>query len=299
MDPRTLRIGRGLGPMLAPLVLALVLLANLLFMTVPTSGQVWAHYVGALYHQGDGSRYQWLNCTLANLTVAMDCASGGYWRVPASRLRVLSADTSGGLTYDQIVALAPKATANEFHVTRLYFMPIGNLVDLLKAPRTVHISILCSVTIDTPFHTGTCVGRHNIGLYDYRVYSWTANGVHHTQEQVLVGDPGTRLDYRWWPLSLVLKAAQASDRPGACHVWYGPDLEGVTRTARLAIPLYATPSLTAAHVGGLTPGNAEQVLSTQAGPTWTYGGHTGNGWARITNAAGATGYVPGYALKAA
>lgn len=270
-------------------------------MTVPSSGQPWAHYVGPLYHQGDGSAFQWQNCTLANLTTEMDTASLGYWRVPASRLRVLSGDTSGGLTYDQIVALAPKATGNEVHVTRLYFMPIGNVVDLLKAPRTVHISVLGSAYNDTPFRTGSFTGRHNIGLYDYRIYRWTDSaGVHHSQEQVLVGDPGVRTDFRWWPLSLVLKAAQASARPGACHVWYSADLEGVTRISRGTSPLFVSPSTTSAHVGGLTPGSSEQVIKTVAGTAWSVStAHKGNGWAQIKNAAGAVGYVPGSALKAA
>jgi hypothetical protein len=270
-------------------------------MTFPSSGQPWAHYVGALYHQLDGSTFAYENCTLANLTTEMDTASLGYWRVPASTLRKLSGDTSGGLTYDQIVALAPKATGNEIHVTRLYFMPIGNLVDLLKAPRTVHISILCSVTINTPFHTGTCVGRHNIGLYDYRIYSWTdAAGVHHSQAQVLVGDPGTHLDFRWWPLSLALAAAQASARPGACHVWYSADLEGVTRISRGTNPVYASPNATSKKVGGITPGSSENVIRTLAGTSWyVNAAHKGNGWAQIKNAAGAIGYVTGSALKGA
>ncbi len=270
-------------------------------MTVPSSGQPWTHYVGALYHQVDGSSYQYDNCTVANLTTEMDSASCGYWRVPASTLRVLSGDTSGGLTYDQIVALAPRATGGEVHVTRLYLMPNGNVVTLLKAPRTVHISILCSVTINTPFHTGNFTGRHNIGLYDYRVYTWTVNGVHHSQEQVLVGDPGTSADFRWWPLSLVLKAAQASTGvAGTCNVWYSADLEGVTRVSRGSSPLYVSPALTATHAGTLSAGSTEEVISTGFGGAWSVSAaHKGNGWYHIKNAAGATGYVPGNALKAA
>lgn len=274
-------------------------------MTVPSSGQAWAHYVGPLYHQIDGSAFENDNCTVANLTTEMDTASEGFWRVPAWRLRQLSGDTSGGLTYDQIVALAPRATAYEVHVARLYYMPIGNVVTLLKAPRTVHISILCSVTITTPFHTGNFTGRHNIGLYDYRVYSWTDSaGVRHSQEQVLVGDPGTSADFRWWPLALVLKAAQASASPGTCNVWYSADLEGVTRTARLGSPLYQGPNFAATVPGAtISAGSAENVILTQAGIGWTklVSGVTrsGSGWAKIKNAVGVTGWVPGYALKAA
>lgn len=273
-------------------------------MTVPSSGQPWAHYVGPLYHQIDGSAFEYDNCTLANLTTEMDCASDGFWRVPASRLRVMSGDTSGGLTYDQIVALAPRATGNEVHVARMYYIPVSNVVTLLKAPRTVHISILCSVTLNTPFHTGNFTGRHNIGLYDYRVYAWTDSTGTHSQQQVLVGDPGTSADFRWWPLGLVLKAASASATAGTCNVWYSADLEGVTRTARLGSPLYQGPSFAAAVPGAtISAGTAENVIATQAGVTWskTISGvaRTGAGWSKIQNAVGVQGWVPGYALVAA
>jgi hypothetical protein len=299
----------GIAAMFAPLALALALIVQVLaghIVAIPSSGQAWAHYVGALYHQIDGSKYQHYNCVESFGTLAMDCASMGYWRVPASRLHAIWGLGYVGMPYDKLVEVVATATKGEIKLTRLYWMPVENLDTLLKAPRVVGISILTTITAGTPFATGTFRGRHCVSIVDTRTYRWVDDiDIAHSQLQYLVGDPGrSSVEFKWWPASLLRRAAAASTgKAGQVHVMYTPDLEGVTLRARSASPMFKTTDVTSARFGSISAGSPEVVLKTVKGKTWTVitGGvtHKGNGWAQIKNAAGATGWVPGGRLKRA
>lgn len=299
----------GVAPMLAPIVLVFALLVQVLaghIVPIQSSGQSWAHYVGALYHQIDGSRYQHYNCVESFGTLAMDCASMGYWRVAASTLHAKWGMGAVGMPYDKLVEVVSTVTKGEVKLTRLYWMPVENLDVLLKAPRVVGISILTSITAGTPFATGTFRGRHCVSIVDTRTYRWIDdNDIAHAQLQYLVGDPGrSAVEFKWWPATLLRRAAAASTgKAGQVHVMYTPDLEGVTLRARASSPMYATTDVTSTRVGTISTSSPEYVMRTVPGKSWTVisGGvaHKGNGWAQIKNAVGKTGYVPGGSIRRA
>lgn len=300
---------RRIGAMFAPLILAFALLVQTFaghIVPIPSSGQSWSHYVGALYHQIDGSRYQHYNCVESFGTLAMDCASMGFWRISASTLHAKWGMGAVGMPYDKLVEIVATQTNGEVKLTRLYWMPVEDLDTLLKAPRVVGISILTSVTAGTPYATGTFIGRHCVSIVDTRTYRWVdSNDVAHAQLQYLVGDPGkSTTEFVWWPATLLRRAAAASTgKVGQVHVMYTQDLEAVTFRARSSTPMYVTTDTTSAHSGTVSAGSNEFVIKTVKGKTWTVisGGktHKGNGWAQTRNAAGHVAWLPGGRLRRA
>jgi hypothetical protein len=307
---RSARLQRqGAGPMFAPVVLAFVLVLQTLvghIVPIQSSGMSWSHYVGALYHQIDGSKYQHYNCVESFGTLAMDCTSMGYWRVSASTLHAKWGMGYAGMAYDTLVSLVAKVTNGEVKLTRLYWMPVEKLDTLLETPRVVGISILTSITAGTPFATGTFRGRHCVSVVDKRTYHWVDdNDIAHSQLQYLVGDPGrSSVEFKWWPATLLRRAAAASTgQVGQVHVMYTPDLEGVTLKARTASPVFSKPDSTSPVVGTISTGSTEDVIRTVKGTNWAVitGGatHRGNGWAQIKNAVGKTGWVPGGRIRRA
>lgn len=248
-------------------------------------------YIGDTYYQLDGTSQQEANCVPSTGTDLEDTSSLGYWRTPAPKLRSLSGQPSGGLSYDTLIAAVKKATTGEVVLTRLYGVPVSTLDDLVAAPRAIGISIDCSVTIHTPFHTGSFTGGHTVGLYGRRFY----NG----QKQGLIGDPGrgtssNKLPKVWWPWSLILKAALSRTGGNGINVVYTRDLEGVTVKAKAPGNIRSGASTTSADLGNVTVGATYAVAATLHGGKWTtVDGHSGYGWARLTNGR----YVAGGILR--
>lgn len=247
-------------------------------------------YAPDVYHQIDGSAFAQANCVPSTGTMLMDRVSVGKWRTPAPSLRTMSGDTSGGMSYSQIAPVVADATAHEV-VPTVVTTDRAGLKALVAAGHPVGVSIACSVTINTPYHTGSYTGGHSIYVNAWR-YNASLG-----RDEYLVEDPGrgtltNPLGPVWWPAWLLYKAAEAR---GGVFLLVGRDTEGVTRTASSSGTVWSTTSKTTAK-GTFATGKAFAVVSTQNGDTWTVGTHTGSGWHKVKWGTG-YGYVVGGRLS--
>jgi hypothetical protein len=226
--------------------------------------------------------------------MAMDRDSVGWWRIPAWKLRQLSGDTSGGVDYGTAATTVSKATYGQVSPIVAYGRAPGDLQTLASAGHAGGISISAAVTVNTPYHTGSFTGGHTIYWGAYRLYSG--------QNQIAILDPGiSNSAVVWWPLSLLLKAAEARTGNGTINLLIFRDTESVIRWPRYAGPVYSAPSVTSSKYG--TPLNTASdatVLLTQNGGSWTVTAAnrtvSGSGWHKIKYGTG-SGFVTGGALK--
>jgi hypothetical protein len=249
-------------------------------------------YTPDVYHQLDGSAFAQANCVPSTGTMLMDRASVAKWRVPAPTLRTMSGDTSGGMSYSQIAPVVAKATANEV-VPTVVTTDRAGLKALIAAGHGAGVSILCSVTINTPYHTGSYTGGHSIYVNAWR-YNASLG-----RDEFLVEDPGrgtstNPLGPVWWPAWLLYKAAEARSA-GSIVILLGRDTEGVTRTATIAGSVRISATVTASKKGTLAVGTKYTVLATGNGGAWTISGRTGKGLQQVKWGTG-SGWVAGLEL---
>lgn len=255
------------------------------------------------YPQGDGSWAQWLNCVLACATDLMCRASVGYWRVAASKLRTLSGDKSGGVTYGQAADATIKATNGQVVLEPRYGLNAGQVQSYIASGRAAAISIDCSVTRYTSRRTNTFTGGHSVYIQQYR---WTAPGQcgcelqKETQHgEYLIEDPGTTsAGYRWWSSSLVYRAALARGG-GSISIMLCRDTEGVTRTTRKDAVIRASASTTSQRVAKIPKGRSLYVTSTRDGGPYISDtdGQTSHNWHRVRYATGKYGFTKGENLR--
>lgn len=261
------------------------------------------------YPQGDGSRYQWLNCVLAVCTMLMHRASMGRWRVPAWRLRALTNDTVGGVTHLQAQAAVDKATGGVIELLARYGINRSQLYALVRAGHTAGIPIDCSVTVRTSRRTNWFTGSHEIFLVDVRTTtsrpgscrceldSLTSHG------EFLVEDPGTTsTGYLWWSASLIYRAAEAQGGGGVganvINALVCRDTEDVDRVARIDAAVRAAPRGDSKRLGRLAAGKTYHVRRTLHGAPWVndLDGKERVQWAELAWGGG-LGYVRGEGFR--
>lgn len=245
-------------------------------------------YIGNAVTQLDGSKFAHQNCVLATTSVLIDSASLGYWKVKPSRLRTLSGDTSGGVTYSLAESTAAKATDKEVNLTTVYWAPENSsestLDNILSAPRLTAISIDAGVTRYTPFRTGTFTGGHTVTVGGKRTILVTReDGSRVNQKQAYVMDSGhSDAKWVWWPWSLLIKAAKSRTGGNSIHVLYTRDLGGTKRVAKGKGAIRSSAKVTSTNrVGSLVAGQWYTVVSTVKGGTYTLDGRTMNGWNKL------------------
>jgi hypothetical protein len=250
-----------------------------------TAPLVSTPYLGDAVTQLDGTTYQYSDCGCAGSAELADCSSLGFWRPTPARIRNLSGDTSGGVSYPDLAAAVKKATYGEVVLTPLFWVPPSTLDDIMSAPRVTGVSILCSVTINTPFRTSpTYTGRHFIVLGARRYATVTrSDGTKYQQKQGLIMDPGhstTYLKWQWWPWALIVKAATASTGNGTVNLMQTRDLGGVSRTAKANGGVHTTPSTTASLIGTVAKDKTYTVAGTVRGGGYAANGHICKGWSK-------------------
>lgn len=252
-------------------------------------------YLGDPVTQLDGSTYQHSNCAAAGGDELANCSSLGFWQPKPAAIRVKTGDTVGGLDYPEVAAAIKAMTGGEVVLTPLYWAAPATLDDVLDAPRVTGISILCSVTVNTPYHTGTYTGRHFVVVGAKRsVTVARADGSTYLQKQAYVMDPGkgpAYVKWQWWPWSLLMKAAMASTGNGTIHLMYTRDLGGVSRTTKSAGSIWSKP-VGGSQIATIAGGVAVTVLGTVKGDGYSANGHTAYGWSHIGK-----GYVKGLRLR--
>lgn len=246
-----------------------------------------ALYLGRPVSQIDGSWAQNLNCVLASTSELGDCSSLGFWRISPARLRSLSGDYVGGVTYDDAKKTLANATNGEVNLTIVYWAPENSsestLDNILSARRVTGISIDAGVTRYTPFRTGTFTGGHTVVVGSKRNAYVYINDKRVLQKQALVMDPGHgTAKWVWWPWSLLIKAAKARTGGNMIHVIYTRDLTNVNRLVKSTGAVRTEPRMRATKVGEVTKGEIVRVITTVRGGTWEYGTHhRGIGWAKL------------------
>lgn len=256
------------------------------------------------YPQGDGSWAQWLNCVFACATDLMCRATIGYWRVPASKLRKISGDTSGGVTYNQAADAVKKATGGEVILEPRYNLTRTQVKTLVDSGRAVAISISCLVTRYTSRRTNSFIGGHSVYVNDYAWRTTTCNcekqkpGLDHGE--FLVEDPGTtHTGYLWWSASLLYKAAEARTGANSIAVLVARDTEGVWRKGRKAGAIKSSLSASAKTVASIVKDKSYFVTNTRDGLDWTSDSDGGlrDEWARVKISTGKYGYTKGENLR--
>lgn len=228
--------------------------------------------------QIDHTAYQNLNCVAATASMLADTSSLGFWNVTPARIRSLSGDTSGGITYTAASNAVQNATGGDVNLQILYWAPQNanrsTLDDLLEAPRSVGIVIHCAYTVNTPFRTGWFAGTHSVVVVAKR----HRNGV----KQALVMDPG-RSDPKavWWPWALLIKAAKGAAGGDFIHVLYTRDMDDVKRVAKKNGAIRSAPRQDAPRVSTITAGNVYTVYGTVRGGQWEVPYHQGRGWSKL------------------
>lgn len=236
--------------------------------------------------QLDGSTYAHHNCVLAVTKKLMDLWTLGFWNPSVKSLRVATGDTSGGVNYTQAIAAAAKLSSNEVLLKGLYNVPTQTMRDLLTAGKEFGIAILCSVTVNTPYATGSYRGGHLVAVLDRRTYTWTdAAGLKRSQEQGLVMDPGrTTARFVWWPWSLLVKAALAHTSGNGVHLLAGRDRKNVTRPAKIAGAIRSTTAVVENPtnvVGSFTEGQGVLVVDTADGSAYPLQTRTLTQWNKL------------------
>lgn len=257
------------------------------------------------YAQGDGSWAQWLNCVLSCATDLMCRASVGYWRVPASKLRTITGDTSGGVSFGQAADATVRATKGEVILHPRYSLSRYDVKVLISAGKALAIGISCLVTRYTTRRTNNFVGQHAVYVQDY---AWRVNGAcqceknQQTQHaEYLVEDPGTTYTgYQWWSADLLYRAAEAhGGGSGAIATLVCQDTEGVWRVARKNGAIRNEAKGDSVRIGNIVQGKSYFVTSTRNGRPWvsdTDGG-TRKNWNRVKFGDGKYGFTKGENLR--
>lgn len=245
-----------------------------------------ALYLGRPVSQVDGSWAQNLNCVLASSAELADCSSVGYYRPTPSRLRSMTGDYVGGVTYDQAKRVIADYTNNEVNLTVIYWAPENlsesTLNSILNARRVTGISIDAGVTRYTPFRTGTFTGGHTVVVGNKRSVYVYIDGRRVLQKQALVMDPGhSTAEWVWWPWSLLIKAAKARTGGNMIHVLYTRDLTSTNRLAKSDGAVRSAPKMTAMKVGEVVKGQVYFTETTMRGGAWSTSGHSGIGWTQL------------------
>ena len=239
-------------------------------------------YLPPKYSQGDGSKYQWSNCVLAVTTDLIDRDTVGALRIPASTLRTITGDTSGGVTHSQAAAAADKATKGR---VKLHSRVItrAQMRDLGEAGIAFGVFMHTIVTKDTRFRTNGYIGLHELYVQDYD----------EGDDSFLVEDPGTtQTGYQWMPASLLFRAAERAGN-GSIFVMTCQDTEDVNRVAVLKARIRATPTPKGADNGSVILGKTYWVSRTQNGGMWPRDtGGQADGWHRVNG-----GWIRGEALR--
>lgn len=253
-------------------------------------------YDGLPTSQLDGTALAHSNCTAGQASTLADSVSFRYWDPSPSAIRKQTGDTSGGMTYDAVVGAVKALTKGEVVLKAMYWAPADTLEDMIDDGRASGLSILCKVTVTTPWATGTYTGRHCIGVYGKR-YKTLADGTKQKQGKVM--DPGkSTAVFAWWPWSLIIKAALASTGGGGIHLMYTPDRTSVKRVARTSAAIRSSAKVIDSpsnKIGSMAEGAAVTVINGLVGGSYGINGHTSTGWAQI----GSGKFVVGAKLKAA
>jgi hypothetical protein len=252
-------------------------------------------YRNAAKSQLDGTPYAQSNCGATVAGRLADTATLGFWSPGGGVVRNWTGDTSGGIDYTTLASAIKSHTGET--LTVLYFAPPSTLDDILDAPRVTGLSILCSVTVNTPYHTGNYTGRHCVEVGAKRTVNVKrADGTTYAQKQAYVMDPGkgpAYVGWQWWPWSLLMKAAKASTGTDAIHLIYTRDLADTKRTAKADGGIHATADTGGTLVGSVKSGTAYSVAATLKGGGYSANGHTCYGWSEL----GAGKFVAGRSLR--
>lgn len=222
--------------------------------------------------QGDGSRYQWLNCVCAVVADLIDRATLGHLRFSGADVRFETGDRTGGLDYYQAVMVADKMTGGRVKLRAMLGADISDIRDGVAGGAPMGVSVLM------PY------GGHTVYVIGYY---WTdrcqcerdlRDGVAHGE--YTIDDPGTtKQGYVRWSAQKLYSKARARTGSLLVNLLAGEDTEGVNRAARRDGFLRSQPSMGAPTVASIRRGAGLRLQRTTNGGTWKRpNGTFADGW---------------------
>lgn len=242
------------------------------------------------------------DCVCSVTASLIDRATVGGVRLDHQKIRRISGDTSGGLSYLQAEVAAAKAPGKVKLVVK-YGISRDATKALATAGYAFGISIDCSVTVNTSRRTNWFRGGHTVYVNGY-IY-WPHGDVCSCELQTRVAhgeytidDPGTTsVGYLQWSAGLVYRAAEARTNGTGINVLVAPDTEAVTKRAIATGQIRSKPDKASPSKGAIVKGKAYYVEATVNGGTWQRAdGTQADGWHRVKLPSG-VGYIRGEALR--
>lgn len=238
--------------------------------------------------QGDGSRFQWLNCVAAVVAALIDRATLGRLRYSGADVRFETGDTIGGLNYYQAAEVSEDLTGGLVTLRAL----LGVAVDVIRDGVAGGATMGVSVQMPYGGHTIHVVGYYwvdrcqcELDLLDGRAHA-----------EYTIDDPGTtREGYVRRSASWLYRKARARTGTMLVNILVNEDTENVRRTARRDGYLRSRPAMDAPRVATIRKGTALLQRSTRNGGKWKRpNGTYADGWA-FGNIVGSTrtGYYRG------
>jgi hypothetical protein len=181
--------------------------------------------------QGDGSTFQWSNCTCASGAVGLDADTCGAHRTTGERVRELTGDTSGGTNLNEVDAALLRGWPDRDHLDVRLGIAFTDAIAMVDANQPCLVQggyNLASIGLSgSPgFH-----GNHCMFWGDVKIARLPSGAIDYAASEALIWDPlwdGRRPGipdrrFRWIPLAtlrdfcglLDLSTARASDLLGA------------------------------------------------------------------------------------
>lgn len=239
--------------------------------------------------QGDGTKFQWVNCGCAMCRGLLLASSTGRVSVSSARIRRASGDRSGGIEGDVLAE-----TCNRITDMRLVYTSFADraMVRDLMEQRAMGFIIDTRETAHTRFRTNDFIGNH---------WVWGPGGAIDLRNRTTsIDDPGTtRAGFLNWPLDLLFDAAERAGG-GRLFVMMATPSENVNKTVITPhAAIRSDPSTRARRIERLDKGESIHVLRTRRGGQWPReDGTMADGW-HVVRVRQRLGFIRGDKLRAA
>lgn len=231
------------------------------------------YYDPDLVIQGDGSKYQWLNCNCACAAMALDRDTQGRSKTTGAKVRAITGDTSGGTTLAQVERALNSGWPGVDHLEVRYRYPF---TDLMEDVDDGHGVILQGGY--RPFHaaglagSATFYGNHSVFLNEV-ILVWVRAGVLDLdRSKGKIFDPlwdGRRSyipskRWRWVDLRLLWSFAGLLDLGNGYRLGAGMTYAGLTRETPTIPPDTSTAPKPSINYGSNTMIVANQMDLTSS-----------------------------------
>jgi hypothetical protein len=211
---------------------------------MPTTTTVVPIYEPKPVIQGDGSKYQWFNCTCASGATHLDRDTEGGYVSSGKRVRELTGDTEGGTSIDQVDGALGVGWPPRDHMDTRWHEAFDDACYEVASGRGAEIAVSYDAFVGTAYPNGCpgFEGNHALFWNAVRLVLYSNGRINYSLSKAKIWDPlwdgrrsgipgytsnGPVLAFRWISLALLRKGAGAlrmanGQRLGAglCYVGY-------------------------------------------------------------------------------